>query len=361
MSSPAERDSSSNPQALGSELSPLRGVHWREIKPEELSRESPSAEDLTPRSLGESGVASGTSAPAVQPEIASPPRATVDPRPEAPKIVRLERRQELEHHLKGSPTDLDSYMELGRIYRAEGRPADARRVFQQALQIFPDESQLLWEHEEAILARSLQQLREVTDIARRLDTAESDRELKRCQNDWACRRMDVCRARLQRDPSLHHLRVVLAEAMYDAGLHEGAMEELQPVLEHDEFSPTAYLIQGKCLLEMRKDVEAMASLRGAALRRSVVAPPRVRVAALRLLCETAERLGVTLTLAQYRQHLHKAEQDLAEPSARSQQPARGGAQAEPIGDQGGAGHSESGSDRDHGNGVPSASADREDR
>jgi tetratricopeptide (TPR) repeat protein len=262
-------------------------------------------------------------------------------------------------------------MELGRIYRAEGRPADARRVFQQALQIFPDENQLLWEYEEAILARSLQQLREVTDVARRIDTPESDRELKRCQNDWACRRMDVCRARLKRDPSLHHLRVVLAEAMHDAGLHEGAMEELRPVLDHDEFSPTAHLIQGKCLLEMGKDVDAMASLRAAALRRSMVAPPRVRVAALRLLCDTAERLGVTLTLTQYRQHLHKAEQELAGLSTRGQQPPRSEPQpqpshgqpshGQPSHGQDGAAHLKSGGDRDHGNGVHSTSADGEDR
>jgi tetratricopeptide (TPR) repeat protein len=232
--------------------------------------------------------------------------------------VRLERRQELEHHLKSSPTDLDAFMELGRIYRAENRPADARRVFQQALQVFPDEAQLLWEHEEAVLARSLQQLREVTDVAKRLDTAESDRELKRCQNDWACRRMDVCRARLARDPSLTHLRVAMAEAMYDAGLYEGAMEEVKPVLDHDELSPTAYLIQGRCQLETGKEIEAMASLRAAAMRRAVVAPLRVRVAALRLLCETAERLGVTLTLAQYRHHLEKAEQQAAHLAERGQ-------------------------------------------
>lgn len=229
----------------------------------------------------------------------------------APRPVRLERRQELEHHLKSSPTDLDGFMELGRIYRAENRPADARRVFHQALQVFPDEPQLLWEHEEAVLARSLQQLREVTDVAKRLDTAESDRELKRCQNDWACRRMDVCRARLGRDPSLIHFRVALAEAMFDAGLYEGAMEELEPVLDRDDLSPTAHLIRGRCLLEMGKEIEAMASLRAAALRRAVVPPARIRAAALRLLCDTAERLGVNLTLDHYRQHLQKAEQELA--------------------------------------------------
>jgi tetratricopeptide (TPR) repeat protein len=223
----------------------------------------------------------------------------------------LERRQELEHHLKASPTDLDAFRELGRIYRSEDRPLDARRVFQQALQIFPEELEILWEYEEATLARSLQQLREVTDLAKRLDTAETERELKRSQNDWACRRMDVCRARLGRDPSLVHLHVALAEAMYDAGMFEGAIDELAPVLDNDELSPGAFLIHGRCLLAMGEDVEAMASLRAASLRRSVVAPLKTRVVALRLLCETAERLGVTLTLANYRQHLQQAEQELA--------------------------------------------------
>ena len=324
MSFSADRNSSHNPRSVGSELNPLRGGHWREVKPEELIRRNVSRKtssssqrhqaDPSQQPAAVCGPGEVASAAPTEPSGTSLKESVTPPASNRsqPKVVRLERRQELEHHLKSSPTNLDAFMELGRIYRAEDRPADARRVFQQALQVFPEEMQLLWEHEEAVLARSLQQLREVTDVAKRLDTAESDRELKRCQNDWACRRMDVCRARLGRDPSLAHLRVVLAEAMYDAGLYEGAIEELKMVLDQDDFSPTAYLIQGRCLLEMGKDVEAMASLRAASLRRSVVAPVRTRVAALRLLCETADRLGVTLTLAQYRQHLERAEQELAE-------------------------------------------------
>ena len=58
----------------------------------------------------------------------------------------------------------------------------------------------------------------------------------------------------------------------------------------------------------------MTSLRACALRRSVVAPVRTRIIALRLLCETAERLGVGLTLAHYRQHLQQAESELAKQS-----------------------------------------------
>ena len=287
--SSAENDNSAPEQADSTELSPLEGGRWRPVRPEELLRKNSHEEKAELESSSE-------------PPSGPPPK------------VRLERRQELEHHLKSSPTDLNAFMELGRIYRSENRPVDARRVFQQALQIFPEEKELLWEYEEAVLARSLQQLREVSELSARLDTIETERELKRSKNDWACRRMDVCRARLARDPSQHHLRVTLAEAMTDAGMFEGAIDELDPVLDNDDLSATAFLIRGRCLLAMGKDIEAMAAFRTSALRRAVVAPLKTRVIALRLLCETAERLGVTLTLANYRKHLQQAEQETAQPT-----------------------------------------------
>jgi tetratricopeptide (TPR) repeat protein len=287
--SSAENDNSASEQADSAEPNPLQGGRWRPVRPEELLRKN------IPEREAE-----------VEPS-SDPPSA-----PPPPPKVRLERRQELEHHLKSSPTDLNAFMELGRIYRSENRPMDARRVFQQALQIYPEEKELLWEYEEAVLARSLQQLREVSELSARLDTIETERELKRSKNDWACRRMDVCRARLARDSSQHHLRVTLAEAMTDAGMFEGAIDELDPVLDIDDLSANAFLIRGRCLLAMGKDVEAMAAFRASALRRAVVAPLKTRVIALRLLCETAERLGVALTLANYRKHLQQAEQETAQ-------------------------------------------------
>jgi tetratricopeptide (TPR) repeat protein len=281
--SSADKDSPPETADTASELNPMEGGRWRPVRPDELLRKNVPVE----QSL----------------EEASPAKP--------PPKVALERRQELEHHLKASPTDLDAFFELGRIYREENRPLDARRVFHQAIQVFPDDKELLWEHEEAILARSIQQLREVSELAKRLDTMETERELKRSQNDWACRRMDVCLARLARDPSQLNLRVSLAEAMFDSGIYEGAINELELVLDNDDLSSMAYLVHGRCLLAIGKDVEAMASLRAASLRRSVVAPARTRVIALRLLCETADRLGVALTLENYRKHLQQAEQDFA--------------------------------------------------
>ena len=56
-------------------------------------------------------------------------------------------------------------------------------------------------------------------------------------------------------------------------------------------------------------------LRAAAMRRAVVAPLPIRVLALRLLCEVAERLGVQQTLLQYQQQLRQSEQELAKSRA----------------------------------------------
>lgn len=271
-------DASPVSSADGSEPSPLDERRWRPVRPDELLRKN----------------------------VVAPPE---DEKVEPPR-VRLERRQTLEHHLKLKPTDLEAFLELAKIYRSEERPVEAKRILQQAIQIFPDDDRLTWELEEATLARSLQQLREVTELASRLNTPEADRELKRSQSDWACRRMDVCRARLARDPSLKHLHLVLAEALLDAGLFEPAVETLQAVLDVDEYSPQAYLLSGRAMLAMGKDLAAMPLLRAAALRRAVPAPLRVRVLALRLLCETAERLGTTMTLERYRRQLTTAEHEL---------------------------------------------------
>ena len=88
------------------------GGRWKQVRFEELSKTPIGA----PR--------------AEEPRTKSKPAEAPHPK------LRLERRQQLEHHLKESPTDLDGFMELGRIYRADDRPLEAKRIFEQARQIF---------------------------------------------------------------------------------------------------------------------------------------------------------------------------------------------------------------------------------
>jgi hypothetical protein len=222
------------------------------------------------------------------------------------------RRQQLEQRIRDHAVEIDLYLELAALHRAEDRPLEAKRVLQQAMQIDKDDLRVVWQYEEAVLARSLQQLREVSDLASRLNTPEMRRELERSENDWANRRLEVCRARLAREPEKHHFRLVMAEAMMDLGMHEEVGEYLLPCFDSDEHAPAARLIQGKCLMAMDDDLGALAAFRAAGLRRSIQAPAKIRIAAMRAASEIAQRLGLTLSLQRYAHALEIAEQELAE-------------------------------------------------
>jgi tetratricopeptide (TPR) repeat protein len=255
------------------------------------------------------GSAAGSPAPSNPPPDSTSAKHSHSGSEPAPK-VKLHRRQELEKLLRDHPLDVELFLELAALHRAEDRPLEARRVLQQALQLNKEDQRVLWEFEEATLARSLQQFREVSELANRLNTPEVDRELKRAEADWANRRLEVCRARLTRDPSKHALRLVVAEALYDLGMYKEACETLEPCLEVDSLSPSANLIRGKCLLDLGQDLDALACFRAVAMRRAVHAPAKLRANAMRLALEIAQRHNIALSVERYSHALELAEQDV---------------------------------------------------
>ena len=257
------------------ELSPLDGGRWRPVSPDELLRKNaPEPEDNEDK--------------------AEPP-------------VQLQRRQALEQKLKANPTDLDGFLELAAIYRSEQRPLEAKRLLKQASQVFPDDESVRFQLEDAILARSLQQLQEVHDLAQRLKSAEADRELERARSDWACRRIEVCQARLLRDPSQVSLKLALAEAKFDAELFEDALSDAESLLDHDELFAAARMIRARSLIARGDDLDAMKELRAIGMRRAVPAPLTHQVASLKMLCELAERHQLDASLQHYRELLSRAE------------------------------------------------------
>jgi len=213
------------------------------------------------------------------------------------------RRQELEHRLKLSPTDRNAFLELARIYRQEQSPQQAARILKQAHELFHQDEEVLWEWEEAQLARSIQLLSEARDLVAKVRNPEADQLLEKAETDWANTRLRICRARLQRHPDKHHLRLVVGEALYDREEYEQAIDELQPLAAVESHLPTAMLWLGRCHLQLGRDVEAMRCLRAAGMRRAVVGPPKVRTSALRLLCDLAERHGFDASLQEYRRVL----------------------------------------------------------
>lgn len=213
------------------------------------------------------------------------------------------RRQELEHRLRLSPTDRHAFLELAGIYRQEQSPQQAARILKQAHELFGDDEEVLWEWEEAQLARSIQLLAEARDLVARVRNPEADQLLEKAETDWTNTRLRICRARLQRHPDKHHLRLVVGEALYDREEYQQAIDELQPLTTSDGHLPAAMLWLGRCHLQLGRDVEAMRCLRAAGMRRAVVGAPKVRLAALRLLCDLAERHGLDASLAEYRRAL----------------------------------------------------------
>ena len=279
-----------SPDTQRDPLSPLEGGKWRPLKPEELLRREPVREDVD----------EGAAAAQRQPP--------------------LERRQELERFIKDRPADMEAYLELAAIYRRLGRSVEATRVLKAALEVEPQHPEVLWQLEEATLARALQQLRDVREVAQRVSTPEANRELERAQIDWACRRVDVCRERLVRDPQAHRLRVVLAEALRDLGEFEEALAALAPAMGDDTEGSQASLVAGQCLHALGRKLEALAALRRAATRRAVTAPARLRASAMRLACDLAESLGLNASLEIYRRYLQQAEAELQSSQATAPNP-----------------------------------------
>lgn len=226
-----------------------------------------------------------------------------DSSPSDPSKAGPSRRQSLEHRLRDVHTDRDAYLELGAIYRSENRPQLAAKVLQKGHEVFPDDASILWEWEEARLARSLQQLAEVREMATKTKSAMADKEFERSQTNWATCRIQVCQARIQRDKSKEYLRLVLAEALYDLERYDEALDEVAPLANDEHHGAAAALWQGRCHLILGHDIEAMKFFRNASLRRAIPSSAKVRIAALNQLIDLADRHGLAATLQIYQSTL----------------------------------------------------------
>jgi tetratricopeptide (TPR) repeat protein len=220
------------------------------------------------------------------------------------KVTRR-RQQELEQEIRHAPADVNIYLELARIYRTQQRHVDAVRVLERGSQHLADDVQLKWELEESQLARSLQRLTTAREVALQRPTEEHQLDLNRARTEWAVRRVEVCRARLSREPSQAKLQVILAEGLRDLGQFDEALREVEPATSSEEDAPAAHWVRGQCLLVLGRPLEALSAWRAASLRRSNPAPSEIRSRALRAATNLALQHGFYASAQRYLDELAK--------------------------------------------------------
>lgn len=219
---------------------------------------------------------------------------------------RITRRQELERSVRRHSLDAAAYQELAKSYLDDGLKGEAKRVLKLATGVFPDDEAFRWELEEVTLATSLAHLREVRELTERLESAEVEAELVRAEADWAHRRLEVCRDRIDRNVRPAASRLQAAEALIDLDRHAEAVDVLEPLLDDPRSGGRANFLIGESRSAGGDDLGAMRAWRRAAFERRHPAEPGVRVAALRRLTTHAGRMGLIATLQDYDRRLASA-------------------------------------------------------
>jgi tetratricopeptide (TPR) repeat protein len=203
--------------------------------------------------------------------------------------VRLERFQELEHVIRDSPILIDPYIELGKIYMQADRWSDARRVFEKAVERFPEDQSALQLYEDSQLARSKQLL----EVSAREHAAEpcsaTEKKLQECKLEWNSLRARIFRARLARHPDSLENLLPLAEALEWLDQRDEAIAALQKAAQHPPLRTRASFQLGK-LLETAGDVPAaLSAYRRAALFRLPPPDRDLKLQALRAAADLSER------------------------------------------------------------------------
>jgi len=214
-------------------------------------------------------------------------------------IVTLQRYQELEQHLRNAPADVEAYLELTRIYCDQGRPFDAKRVLDKAMEHLSDDPRIVYEWEEMQVARSRQLLENAEEVLKQ-EKSQANRENRdRCAIDLANTRIQVCSARMARDPSQNELVLPLAASLRQLGRQQEAIEVLRKAKDIPELRARVCLQLGMALMQIEMPLEALAAFRQAALYRAPPPPEKIKDKALELAAEVAEKYGFLASAQRY--------------------------------------------------------------
>jgi tetratricopeptide (TPR) repeat protein len=220
-----------------------------------------------------------------------------------PKVIPLQRSQELEQAIRSAPANPEPYVELGQIYIDQQRWTDARRVLDAAVEYCPEHEPALILHEDLMIHLSSMALEQARKLNAQRPSEESRYGLEQAETDLANRRVKVCSDRYKRHPEQKEILIPWAVAMRQLGREDQAVEYLQEAAEDPSLRARASLQLGMCLESLERPLEALAAFRKAALYRSPPPDPLVRTRALELAIAIAEENGLIDSARYYTEQL----------------------------------------------------------
>lgn len=203
--------------------------------------------------------------------------------------VQLERFQELELTIRNSPINAEPYLELARIYLADRRWNDAKRILDRAYQQFSEHDEVVTLREDSQLARSLELFNEYEAAYNAEPTVLSRDPYEKAKIELNSLRERICRARLERYPERLELLVPLALALENLGQQDEAIKSLREAMAQPNLRAQAGLQLGYVCYRARRIPEALSALRRAALYRVPPAPLALKREALTAAADIAQR------------------------------------------------------------------------
>jgi len=206
--------------------------------------------------------------------------------------IPLERFQHLEQEIRNAPANSQPYIELGQIYLNQERWSDAKRVFENGVQLCPESEPLVLMREELLLHQASQLLQQAkTALAQEL-TDENKHALEQAEVNYANERIRVCRDRFDRHPEQKEILINWAIGLRQLARFDEAIALLVKAADEPDLRARASLQLGMCYQTLNRPLDALSAFRKASLFRAPPPEPKIRQRALELALDLAEELAL---------------------------------------------------------------------
>ncbi|MGA3328444.1 MAG: tetratricopeptide repeat protein [Terriglobia bacterium] len=152
--------------------------------------------------------------------------------------------EHLEALVRVAPSDTDSMLLLGRLYRANNQAAKAEEMYRKVLQTDPDSRVGLANLAEIYIQQSA--FDQAIEVLTKIPESDMDSQLlgmlgyAYSQSQHFDKAIDTYQKALEQDPKNSTLRRYYAEALLSAGKSDAARRELQKVIESEPDDGTSY-------------------------------------------------------------------------------------------------------------------------